>query len=383
MSSPVIKISQPAFLGIEANLVEACLEDPPNLSMGGYTRDFEETFADWIGVKHAVACSSGTTALQLAFRVLADATRARIGTGYRPRVFVPNLTYIATANSITQWRNFRDIPARLVLIDADYGTWNMEPGLLAGACPEEGDIIVPVHLYGNPCAMDEILDIANGCGALVLEDACQAHGATYKGRKVGGLGDAGVFSFFGNKILTTGEGGMITTDSDHVAEQCRYLRGQAVGPGRYEHNEIGFNFRITELQSAIGIGQVMLADNHIEARNDIREIYRKRLRFADLDFQREEKGAKSVPWIETIRLPQKYDVRRIAKRLMKAGIETRPSFPPISTQRPYLDIDRVGGEKAHLLHEQLLSLPMHASLTEVDVNHICSSLASAMTRSCQ
>jgi perosamine synthetase len=372
----MINIAQPAFLGVETDMVSECLSGIPNLSMGGYTRDFEEIFADWIGVKHAVACSSGTTALQLAFKVIADQGPKC------PRVFIPNLTYIATANAVSRTQGIG--VADIVLVDPTYTTWNMDVELLRGEV-EEGDVIIPVHLYGNPCAMDEIMDIADEACARVIEDACQAHGATYRGERVGSIGDAGVFSFFGNKILTCGEGGMITTNDGYIAEKCRYYRGQAVGPGRYEHNDVGFNYRLTDMQAAIGTAQTMLAENHLELRQDIRDMYRQKLRYADLDFQMETTGAKSVAWLETVRLPRKYDTVCVGMLMEKDGVETRPTFPPTSTQLPYRGecvlSDSLADNNALKLSKQLLSLPTHASLNEADVDTVCASLVKAMGKS--
>jgi len=266
------------------------------------------------------------------------------------------------------------------IIDVNYLTWNMETEALEEASPQGGDIIIPVHLYGNPCNMDKIMDIAEKAGAYVIEDACQAHGAIYKGSKVGAIGDAGVFSFFGNKILSCGEGGMITTNDNHIARRCRYLRGQALGPQRYQHDEIGFNFRITELQSAIGVGQVMLADNHLESRDDIEEMYKEKLKQCDIAFQWALPDTRPVAWLETINLSGNYHRDSIMQDMYNNGVETRPGFIPISEQRPYKGTPRYGGHSATTLSRNLLSLPTHASLTEQDVDVVCGTLIEAMSK---
>jgi len=214
---PRISVAAPSLDGNERDYVLECLDSTWISSVGRFITDFEKAFADYCGVKHAIACNNGTTALHLALVAL--------GVGPGDEVIVPSLTYIASANAVTY------CGATPVLIDNDPRTFNLDPAKLEALITPRTKAIMPVHLYGQICDMDPILEVARKHGLKVVEDAAEAVGATYKGKMSGSLGTCATFSFFGNKIITTGEGGMITTDDDELAAKMRLLRGQGRAAG--------------------------------------------------------------------------------------------------------------------------------------------------------
>ena len=229
ISNARIAIAAPTLNGNERRYVLECLETTWISSIGRFITEFERAFARFCGVEHAIAVSNGTTALHLALVAL----------GLKPgdEVIVPTLTYIATANAVTY------CGAKPVLVDCDPRTLQHGSGqLLRGKITAHTKGIIPVHLYGHPVDMDPIISVAREHGLFVLEDAAEAHGAEYKGRRVGGLGNCAAFSFFGNKIMTTGEGGMVTTNDSNLAAKLRQYRGQGLDQGRrYWHSVVGYN----------------------------------------------------------------------------------------------------------------------------------------------
>ena len=216
------------------------------LAQGKKVEEFEQQFSRYIGTKHAIATSNGTTALYLA--------QLAAGVGSGDEVITSAFTFIASATTITF------CGAKPVLADIDRQTFNLDPDSVKKQITHRTKAIQPIHLYGQPAAMDEIMEIAESNNLLVIEDACQAHGAQYNGKNVGSIGLAGCYSFYATKNMTTGEGGMITTNSDELAEKCRILRNQGQ-VGRYEYKTIGFNYRMTNIAAAIGIEQLKKLEN--------------------------------------------------------------------------------------------------------------------------
>ena len=247
MSNPRIAVAAPTLNGNEKRYVLECLETTWISSIGRFITEFERGFARFCGVEHAIAVSNGTNALHLALVAL--------GVTSGDEVIVPSLTYVATANAVTY------CGAKPVLVDCDPRTLNIDPAAIAGKITAHTKGIIPVHLYGHPADMDPIISVAREHGLFVLEDAAEAHGAEYKGRRVGGLGNCAAFSFFGNKIMTTGEGGMVTTNDSALAAKLRLYRGQGLDPGRrYWHPVIGYNYRMTNIAAALGLAQLEQVD---------------------------------------------------------------------------------------------------------------------------
>jgi perosamine synthetase len=294
-------------------------------SIGEYVERFERSFAEYCGVRNAIAVSSGTAALHLAYH----------GTGIGPgdEVILPDLTFAATAHTLLQ------TGATPVFVDVEPDTLCMDPEAVARAITRRTRAIVPVHLYGHPADMTRLEELARSHDVLVIEDAAEAHGALYAGKRVGSMGDIGVFSFYGNKIITTGEGGMITTDDDELATRLRFLKDHGMSPDRrYYHSELAFNYRITNLQAALGVAQLERIEDFIARKRQIVNWYREAL--ADVKavlFTGERAGCRNVHWMTCALLQDSAGVsaETICQRLREKSIDSRPFFVPIS-QLPHL-----------------------------------------------
>jgi perosamine synthetase len=294
-------------------------------SLGEYVARFERDFAHFCEVGHGVATSNGTTALHLAL--------ATLGIGPGDEVLVPDLTFVATANAV------RYTGATPILVDADPHTWTLDPGDARDKITRRTRAIVPVHIYGHPVDMDPVLSLARAHGLRVVEDAAEAHGARYKGRRVGGLGDLGVFSFYGNKIITTGEGGMVVTDDPALAERARFLRDHAMDPQRrYYHPEIGFNYRMTNIQAAIGCAQLEQAEAILERRKTIAATYEAELAgIPGLGRPPAAPWAENVYWMYSVLIEPAFGLDRdtVRERLRDRGVDSRPFFVPLHELPPY------------------------------------------------
>jgi perosamine synthetase len=291
------------------------------------------------------------------------------GIGPGDEVIVPTLTYVASANPVVY------CGATPVFVDAEPATWNLDPEAVAAAVTPRTKAIVVVHLYGHPADMDPILAVTRAHGIAVIEDAAEAHGAEYRGQRAGGLGDVGTFSFYGNKILTTGEGGMVTCDSDEMAALVRQLRGQGQDPQRrYWFPIVGFNYRMTNVAAAIGLGQLETIDWHLERRREIAAWYREELgAVPGLELSPEAEWARSAFWISCMVVPDGGAAERddLMERLADRGIETRPFFYPMHTLPPYAEASR--GQEfpvATALAERGVNLPSGAGLERDDVAYI-------------
>jgi perosamine synthetase len=256
MARSFIPVAAPMLAGNEKKYVMDCLDSNWISSRGTYIERFENAFADFCGARHALSCTNGTTALHLALLAL--------GVGAGDEVIVPTLTFVATANAVTY------CGARPVMIDAEPRTWNINPCLIEEKITPRTRGIIVVHLYGHPVDMDPVIEIARRHGLFVLEDAAEAHGAIYKGQVAGSIGDIATFSFFGNKVLSTGEGGMVVTNDPELASKIRLLKDQGMDPNRrYWYPVIGYNYRMTNVAAAIGLAQVEKADWHIQQRREL------------------------------------------------------------------------------------------------------------------
>jgi perosamine synthetase len=238
-----IPIAEPWLGAKERRLLDECARSGWVSSKGKFVDQFEKMFARYCGVKYGIATSSGTTALHLAL--------ACLGIGPGDEVIVPTLSFIATANVVTY------CGAKPVFVDSLGDTWNLDPAAIEKAVTRRTRAIIVVHLFGHPAHMHEVCAIAAKHGLHVIEDACEAHGSEYRGARVGSLGTMGCFSFYGNKIITTGEGGMVVTDDESLADKARLLRDHGMSKTRkYWHAHVGFNYRMTNLQAALGVAQM-------------------------------------------------------------------------------------------------------------------------------
>jgi perosamine synthetase len=360
-----IPVASPLFIGNEKKYVDDCMESGWISSAGKYVELFETGFAEFCGVKHAIACCNGTVALHLALLAL----------GVQPgdEVIVPTLTFVATPNAVTY------CGAQPVFVDSEMETWNLDPNQVEAKITSRTKGIIAVHLYGHPAKMRELKDIARRHNLFLLEDAAEAHGAMCDGRIVGSLGDAAAFSFYANKIITTGEGGMVVTDDDALAERARLLRGQGMDPNRrYWHPIVGYNYRMMNLPAAIGLAQLEKIDQQLDLRSRIAELYRERLQeITGLAWQTEQTWARHVYWMFSVVLKQEIWQNRdfVIEMLGKQGIETRPVFYPAHSFPPY--INSVGDETfptAENLSGNGISLPTWAGLTKDDIDYVCRAL---------
>lgn len=361
-----IPVANPCFIGNEKKYVDDCMESGWISSAGKYVELFENGFAEFCGVKHAIACCNGTVALHLALLAL--------GVRAGDEVIVPTLTFVATANAVSY------CGARPVFVDSEAETWNLDPARIEEKITARTKGIVAVHLYGHPAKMRELREIAGRRNLFLLEDAAEAHGAVCDGKMVGSLGDAAVFSFYANKIITTGEGGMVVTDDDALADRARLLRGQGMDANRrYWHTIVGYNYRMMNLPAAIGLAQLEHVDQQLELRSRVANFYIKRLReIGGLSWQTEQSWARHVYWMFNVVLePEMWESRdAVIQILAEQGIETRPVFYPVHSLPPYAD--SVGTQEEFSVAENLsrngISLPTWAGLTEDNIDKICRAL---------
>ena len=349
----MINIAKP-LIGPEEKQAVLDVLDSGILAQGPRVKAFEESFAAMCGVKHAIATSSGTTALHTS--LLAH------GIGPDDEVITSSFTFIASANSALF------VGARPVFVDIDPYTFNLDHSLIKAAITDKTRAIMPVHLFGLSCDMDPILDIAAKHGLLVIEDACQSHGATYHGRKVGSMG-TGTFSLYPTKNMTSGEGGMITTNEDAIAESCRGIRQHGMRR-RYYHDELGFNFRMTDIQAAIGIEQLKKLEKFNQTRRENAHYLSEHLKGVAVPVVPE--GYEHVYHQYTIRVS---GGRRDAlmQHLAARGVGSMVYYPvPIHQQTFY--VDQLGYKlslpETELAASEVLSLPVHPGLSGADLETI-------------
>jgi perosamine synthetase len=358
MSEPFIPISKPFIGAREKELVLDALDSGWVSSIGRYIDEFEEQFARYCGTQYALTVSNGTTGLHLALVAL----------GLKPgdEVIVPDLTFVASANAIAY------TGATPVLADIDADTLCLDLDSVRSLITPRTKAIMPVHLYGHPADMDALTKIANAHGLAVIEDAAEAHGAEYKGRRVGGLSKCAVFSFYGNKVITTGEGGMLTTNDHEFYERAKRLRDHAMSPQkRYFHNERGFNYRITNLQAALGVAQLERIQEFLDRRAEIMNWYNSKIETTDsIRLNRVKNWAKSAFWMVCLEVDWFDEVRRgsFMQALKTRGIDTRPYFCTLSSMPMYEQTPLpVSSRKAKIG----LNLPSYFDLTEDEVQRIC------------
>jgi perosamine synthetase len=331
-------------------------------SLGKYVTQFEEAFAAFCGTEHGVSVSSGTTALHLAAHAL--------GIGPGDEVIVPSLTFIASGSSITH------TGATPRFADVDPVTWTIDVGDMASLITPRTKAIMPVHLYGHPAPMDEINLVAEEHGLAVIEDAAESHGAKINDRRTGSLGHIGAFSFFPNKVITTGEGGMLTTNDAALAARCRLLRDHAMPPERrYWHDEVGFNYRLTNLQAAVGIAQMTRIDEFVRRKREIAMQYHDQLSGVDgVTLPAEREGCTSIFWLYSILVESPYACSRdeLIESLRERGIDSRPFFHPLDTLPPYHS--ETPRPTALRLSESGLNLPSSPRLTDEQITYVCDAI---------
>ncbi len=370
MPRQFIPVAAPMLVGNEKRYVMDCLESSWISARGKYVDRFEVAFAEFCGVSHGISCTNGTVALHLALLAL--------GIGPGDEVIVPTLTFVATANAV------RYCGATPVFIDCEPETWNIDPDLIEARITPRTKAIIVVHLYGGPVDMDAVNSIARRHNLFVIEDAAEAHGAMYKGRMVGSMGDIATFSFFGNKVISTGEGGMVVTNDERLANTMRQLKDQGMDSNRrYWYPVVGYNYRMTNVTAAIGLAQVENIDWHIQRRIQVARWYQENLRAVPgVSWQVEKPHVRHVFQFFTIVLNSDFPLGRdeVISHFAFRGIEGRPVVYPMHTLPPYRDLVRDQNFPiAERIAYQGINLPTFAGLNRVDVDYVCDCLAECLT----
>ena len=360
----MIPVCVPLLGEKELEYVADCIKTNWISSKGKYVEEFEDRFARYCGCKYGITTTSGTTALHLAL--------ASISADKGDEVIIPAFTMIATAFAVVY------CGAKPVLVDSEPETWNMNVDQMEEKITKRTKAIIPVHIYGHPCDMDPIMEIAEEYGLYVIEDAAEAHGAEYRDKKTGGIGNIGCFSFYANKIITTGEGGMIVTNDEKIAERAKYLRNLCFPKERriYLHSEVGYNYRMTNVQAAIGLAQLERIDELVEMRRKNAYLYNKFLKDIEgIRLPLEKEWAKNVYWMYSIVLEESFPLSRdeVVVALRENGIDSRPFFHSIDTLPPYRSQNPAPNSLS--LSQCGLNLPSSPCLTDSQVRHICDTIS--------
>ena len=359
-----VPVNEPLITDAAKRYVSEAMETGWISSAGPCIEKFEHVFAEFVGTKHAIFVTSGTAALHIAQRTL------DIGPG--DEVIMPNFTMIASPFSTLY------CGATPVFVDIDRETLNIDPTLIEAKITEKTKAIMPVHIYGLPCGMDPILEIATKHNLAVIEDAAEVHGATYKGHKCGSLGTINAFSFYGNKIVTTGEGGMITTDDDDLAERARWLKDLAHSKEkRFRHEELGFNYRPTNLQAAVGLGQMESIEDLLKRKKSMAALYNERLSGIEgLRLPKETANAENVYWMYAVIVEDSCKLSRdeLCTALKEKGVDTREFFLPCHSQ-PAINLQ---SEEEFPVTEDISArgfyLPSGLAITDEQIHYVCDAL---------
>ena len=358
-------VYKPSLKGNEKKYVNECLDSTWISSKGKFVKQFEGSFAKYIYISYATGVCNGTVALHLALITL--------GIGPGDEVIVPTFTYISSVNSIAY------TGAKPVFVDSLSDTWQIDPEDIKRKITPNTKAIMAVHLYGHPCDMDKICKIARENNIFVIEDAAESFGSKYKGIHTGVFGDIAAFSFFGNKAITTGEGGMVVTNDKTLFDRAVHFKGQGLAKYReYWHDVIGYNYRMTNICAAIGLAQLERADEIITKKRKIASWYDEYLKGLPIETNKETENVFHSYWMYTIlvEIPMIRDVLR--KHLKENEIETRPTFYPIHTMPMYCKI-----YQKHPVAEDIswrgINLPSYPDLSEMDIKNICIHIKSFYT----
>lgn len=364
-----LPVAEPWLGEKEVMYVTECVLTGWVSSAGKFVTEFETSFAEFCGSRHAIAVSNGTSALHLALLAL--------GVGEGDEVIVPALTFIATANAVAY------TGATPVVVDSEPGTWNIDSVRVEEAITPRTKGIIAVHLYGHPADMDALADVADRHHLFIVEDAAEAHGARYKGRRVGSIGAIGAFSFYGNKIITTGEGGMITTDRSDLVDRIRMLRDHGMASDkRYWHPVVGYNYRLTNLQAALGVAQMEKVEAILSSKKRLALAYDEGLRdVPGLTLPPKAAWGDPVYWLYSVLIdPERFGQTRddVMGQLAEKGIETRPVFVPLHQQPIYRDLN--SRPVAERLADRGLSLPSAVGLKPTEISRVVAAIVELQAR---
>lgn len=360
----IYPVYQPSLTGNEKKYVNECLDSTWISSKGSFVNRFEREFSEYVGVPHAVSVSNGTTALHLALLAL--------GLGPDDEVIVPTLTYVASVNAITY------VGATPVFVDSECETWQINVDDVRAKVNSRTRAILVVHLYGYPCDMHEIMSIAQENNLYVVEDCAEALGTEYDGQHVGTYGHISTFSFFGNKTITTGEGGMVVTADAELRDRCVHLRGQGLAENReYWHDIVGYNYRMTNICAAIGVAQLEQIRGFLQRKAEIAEIYRAKLEPEGFTMPTEGAGVKNSYWIVNVLVENSGRRDIIREKLKVEGVETRPVFYLVSAMPMYCTLTTEEFKVAADISSRGISLPSWPGLSNEDVENICDILVNS------
>ncbi len=331
-------------------------------TIGLYVSEFEEKFARYLSVKKAVSTQSGTAALHIALYEL--------GVGKGDEVILPAITFVASINPILY------IGATPVIVDIDPKTWTIDPQETRKAITSKTKAIIPVHLYGNPCEMNSLKAIAKEYGLYIIEDATESLGATYGGKQTGTLGDFGCFSFNGNKIITTGGGGMVVSGDEEKIEHVRFLVNQAKSDSEEcNHSEIGFNYRMTNIEAALGLAQMEQLDVFLAKKKAFHRIYTDELAQINcISFQKVYSRADSSHWLNCIVFNDRPNIEKLQAELQARGIPTRRIFMPLTEYGPYREYAYSDCVNSYHIYQNGLGLPSSTINSESDIYYVCKTL---------
>ncbi len=379
----MIPLSIPHLEGNEWKYIKHCLDTGWVSSAGSYVTQFESMVAEFAGAKYGIAASNGTSGLHMALHLL--------GINREHHVIIPNITFIASANSAVY------TGAEPIFIDIDPGSWQMDLDLLEeflddkctmnsdGYCvsnttKKEIRAIMPVHVLGNMFDMERFVKIVAAKNIEIVEDASESLGSYYKGKHSGGFGKIGVFSFNGNKIITTGGGGVIVTDDEAIAKRAKHLTTQAkVDPETYWHDEIGFNYRLVNVLAAMGVAQMEQLPGFIKKKKYIDQYYREHLKeVGDIQFQKVAADIDPNCWLTTIRTSQQAEM---LKALKEASIIARPFWTPMN-QLPMFTENIYYGHQDHsrVIHQECLSIPSSVNLTDAQLDKVSETISSVFQK---
>ena len=317
-----IPVYQPFLAGNEKKYVNECIDSTWISSRGRFVSEFEKGFAEYTGVKYAASVCNGTAALHVAL--------VSLGIGPGDEVIVPTLTYISAVNAITY------TGATPVFVDSLESTWQMDPDDVLRKITPKTRALMVVHLYGHPCDMDQLVSIAKEHGLFLVEDCAEAFGSLYKSRHVGTFGDIATYSFFGNKTITTGEGGMVVTNDETLHDRVVHFKGQGLAKHRqYWHDVIGYNYRMTNICAAIGLAQLEQANDFLARKRQLATQYKDGLQGLPLTVHGESDDVRHSYWMVSVLVEEPEQREPLRDALAKAGIETRPLFFPVHTMPMY------------------------------------------------
>ncbi len=357
----MIPISKP-FLGkLEKKYLNEALDSGWISSKGDFLNKFEIEFSNYIGSKHCITTSNGTVAIHLALLAM--------GIGDGDEVILPDLTFVASANGIVH------SGAKPIIADINIRDWCLDVNSIINKITNKTKAIMPVHIYGYPVDMQKVMEIANEYNLLIIEDVAEAHGATFKDQKLGSFGDTSTFSFFANKIITSGEGGCVLTNNDDIASEARFLRDHAMDKNKkFWHPKVGYNYRMTNLQAAIACAQLEQIDFFLEERNTILNTYRQELRNLNINLNPESENSKSVNWLTSITiLDENISRDGMMAHLYMKGIEVRPFFEPLSNL-PMYDNNNFSHSNSNHISKIGINLPTYIGLEKNKIKFICDSI---------